>query len=222
MKLTEIFDPEVVDKTINKNLQKTKNFYGNDFSKDSMGYGLFSFVRPDKRDPHLISKRHKNPEWEKSAMPDLFIKYAEMVMDEKLWNMIHFPRIYKLTTLTDVEDKKLRKWKIEKLYDASTLNHEEVQSLMERYFGSGIYKTVGLPPNKITYRHVLQYLANTIKVNDLEKIKDETLLNACKKLIEIKDRLSQKTEIPFDLGYSNIMIRRTKFGPEVVFSDPFA
>lgn len=217
MKLTEIFEPETINKSTHKNL---KGSYNDVSDKNIIGAGMFSLVSSNKRDPHLISKRHKSPERD-GKYTDAFTEYAEIVVRDELWNMIHFPRIYKTITLRDSENKKLRKWKIEKLYSLATLNSKETSSLIERYFGND----ANIDSLKIEKpHHMADYLGNKIIDNELDAIKDETLLAACKKLIEIKQELSRVKNVAvfLDLGTGNIMIRRTKYGPEIVFSDPFA
>lgn len=215
MKLIEIFEPysrEVSSDTIHEPRSAEK-------SKNLLGSGLFSDVVKSKNDPHVVYKTNKRPE--SKHIDDPFPLYAEIVMRDRLWDMVHFPRIYKSLATKDGLDTKMFEWTMEKLYPIQSLNSRELVYLCEKYFDKDIDHK-----RKSDLVYVLTGdIADATELERYEKrITDDTLKAACKKLISVKNEIqtTHRCRITWDVSIDNIMIRRTNTGVDVVFSDPFA
>ena len=213
MKLDEIleaFDTQVSDKTTSRSFRPSVP----PKSEDELGRGSFSIARPSK-DPHTIKKRQFNdPSLRKES--DVFQDYARVVYKNKLWDKIHFPRIYSAKTLKDKEGNVLHRWEMEKLLPLDSLaknDHDELYHFFAKYVPEDYALSV---------RSFLDVLDQAAHTGNVDKIDDENLQRAIKWLHQMYRHFAKKYDkMRFDLRPSNVMVRRTNTGPQLVFSDPF-
>jgi hypothetical protein len=210
IELQEIFDPTTSEYNYKGKFKPSS--YPEEPHPIELGRGSFSVAQLDKSDPHMI-KKHQfiGP----TQLTDVFQDYANIIIEEKLWDMVHFPRIYKIKKFTDSTEKTLYKWHMEKLSKLSTLNDKEITYLYEKYFNilSEYRKDFDLA----------ETIEDAVKHNP-KIITDQILFNAVKKLIKIHNILFQEKypQLFYDLHVGNIMVRRNPTSLDIVFTDPFA
>jgi hypothetical protein len=190
------------------------------WSSNELGRGTFSTVKRDVNDPHLIDKEQRVKQV--YDLTDLFDDYAEIIAKERLWELIHFPRVYSIKTYRDQKGEKRSNWKMEKLIPIDKISKEEIKRLTQRYFIPSIIEEIA--EKDYDYSEFSYHLDIPVSMDNLSSIKDSTLRTALEKLTEIYTDLARKygeTDVELDLHEDNIMFRRTQHGLEVVFSDPF-
>lgn len=218
MKLQEIFEPELSQVKMNngaihRGILPPK-------TPDELGRGIFSRVTTHADDPHLITKYQMRSN--DGYIRDLFNEYAEIIALHKLWNLIHFPRVYAIKKIVDDAGNSLHEWKIEKLVPLSAVSKNDIESLSERYFSPKIIRK--LVDEKYHISEFCYVIERSIQYEKWDNFVDDTLREAGKVLYEIYKVLDKKYpyNVSFDLHEDNIMFRRTHTGLELVFSDPFA
>lgn len=213
MKLIEIFEPSVEQKNYRGEFDFRSS--GKNMGHGVLGQGSFSVARHDKSDPHMVNKRQYDPGTEIGTVNDVFDLYATVVVKEQLWDMVHFPRIYKIKKITDSTGKSVHRWKMEKLIPLDSVSVEELQHLFRRYFAT--------MPNSTSPHYISRHIKEVIQYGWVRSIKDDTFKAACEKLIEIFTEIQKTNDAVFiDLHSNNLMVRRSHLGIDVVFSDPFA
>jgi hypothetical protein len=207
MKLQEIFDADI---------RNTDDVLSLDPTGDFIARGTFSAAFDDNDDPHMINKiqvkKHRH------GWTDVFGPYAAIVVRDKLWNMVHFPRIYEIDHVND----SVVKWKMEKLLTMDQIRPDEFAQTMRRYFMEDDAE------NTIDSPHNLFYLFRSMVEMGADKsdiIKDATLIKATQKIHDVYNELRSDPDVEptvaIDLHAGNVMYRRTHVGLELVFSDPF-
>jgi hypothetical protein len=186
-----------------------------------LGQGSFSRASEDKSDPHLIIKSHVTKH-AFGGLSDMFDEYAQIVAKEQLWNMVHFPRVYAIKTYVDPTGATQSQWHMEKLIPMKdpSVNKRELRGLCERLFVPDIYAEI-----KESDFHISE-ISDQIDIVVTEEvwnsIKDSTFKKACMKLDEIYKKLQADDDrVKMDIHDENIMFRRTQYGLDVIFSDPF-
>lgn len=187
-----------------------------------IGAGSQSVVMTDPDDPHMVKKFSRSPGSTKS---DGFVRYAEIVAQEKLWENPHFPRIYQTNTNVDRNRLAMKDWQIEKLNKAADIPFSELGNLAIRYFSDGIkaelreLRRYGGEQTERYSRKASSLMVDVIKGEHPDiTITDEVLAGAVKTLFE----LSKHPKLYFDLHGGNVMYRRTAVGIQLVFMDPFS
>jgi hypothetical protein len=197
---------------------------------DALGHGEFSRVTQDKDDPHMVDKQQLNrTDRSGSIFVDMFDQYAEIIAEERLWEMIHFPRVYAIKKYTDEAGEVRNKWKMEKLIELDSLDQEEIKRMTHRYFIPEVAEEVAeLDAEKEDQYHYSNFadaISVAIHEGEWDHFRDKTLEKAAEKLEDIYTDLRQNygyDAVALDLHSGNIMVRRTQNGLQVVFSDPFA
>lgn len=213
MKLNEIFDTQITSKALDAPF--TPNDGNRYEDQEALGVGHFSRAFKDPDDPHMIDKEQIRKSYQ-DRMADGFEFFAKKVIKNKLWNEIHFPRIYVENVTTDKTGKKNYKWKMEKLIPLTEYSDEGLHHLAEQYFGED---------NAIEINSGYT-LASAVQdaVHGYIKIRDEQLMKALKILKELYKEYFELTNGGgfWDMHAANMMIRRTSVGPQLVITDPFA
>lgn len=212
--LQEIFTP--TETTIFSNRKFRPNYDPNP-TKRELGRGKYSVVADDPADPHMVKKRQLSRS-DTDNSKDLYTTFAKTVVAYKLWNKIHFPRIYEIKVLQDKDHKQLFKWRIEKLHDIYTLSPEEFDSLINRYFTRDIVQAINKSPERMC-----DIMRSMIVKKDFSNVEDEqfkTCMAIISKMIQSFQSIGRYFKL--DLHSGNIMVRRTSVGPQLVITDPFS
>lgn len=200
-----------------------------------LGQGWYSVVRNDKKDPHMVKKNSKAARKQTDdgvENEDGFDYFAKALIDNNLIDSIpFFPRIYDIKKITDRNGDYIYKYQIEKLVPYHQLTTKEMQTVISRYTQNFDYEhNAKLLGSRATPQYVMHLwfageLSNIVDGMKRKTIKDEDLLNALNILknmaSQIQDESDGKTGFP-DIGASNLMYRRTKYGVQPVITDPFA
>lgn len=211
---TAITDVDVEDESYNEYRYKSP-------SDDELGRGTFSRARSGN-DPHVIKKQQMNKYDSSHSLVDLFDEYAEIISKGRLWEYIHFPRVYATKRKTDQDGNTLHDWEMERLIPSTSIDSEELKRLSQRYFVPDVVKELGEE-----HFHVGEFayqLEAIIETNSINLVKDVTLAKAVTILHKIFKHLEKKSKahhVNMDMHEDNIMFRRTQNGLQVVFSDPF-
>lgn len=218
--LQEIFEPAISTQTMDRyhsfdGLPKDPN------AGERLGSGTFSSASEDKADPHMVSKQ-QHRKHSVSGLTDMFDEYAVIIARDKLWNMVHFPRVYTIKSYVDPQGETKSQWSMEKLIpmNSKSLNHLEINSLCERYFDEYVYEEIS--DAEFHLGEIAYQIEKIIEEDALHLIIDETFRAASKKLIAVYHELQGKyPSATMDLHDENIMYRRSPHGLDMVFSDPF-
>lgn len=208
MKLDEIIQPEVSIKPY-RGTFKHKS-YIND--KNALGSGYYSVVRQDKTDPHMIKKDQRSSDY---LADDPYHIFAKEILENKLYDNIHFPKIYKSTGFKDSTGRTIMRWRMERLTEMSKLSPEEVGNLFEKYFNPDAIKGHGRTIEVFAY-----LIDKAVSRNDFDIIEDPELKEALQQIRIIYDKYG-RTVMSVDIHSANIMIRRTPYGNQIVITDPF-
>lgn len=210
MKLTEIFEPSVSNVKTNRAFSR-----GGEppTTKNELGRGTFSIASTDPSDPHLIKKRQYIYG---GGMQDAFDLYANEIVKNKLWDNIHFPRIYSIKSIEDRTGKKLHKWKIEKLHPLRSLNAKELKYLATRTFNQSVAENVD------SWWDFTIHFSSAIRGHYFNDIKDQELAQALELIADMYEKFSKEyPRMRLDLHEENMMARRTNLGVQLVITDPF-
>lgn len=218
MKILNILNEEAyqtIQKHINvgKELPPAKN---DNISKDS---GTFSKVNPSPNDPftvNKISKDHRETYGGKynAEHHDGYWSYiTAIVNNDELKSNPFLPRVYSIKSYYDKEGNKKFIANIEKL-----LNYKEVDTKQLKQYIPHIID-IGNDNNYFD-QYPLLALCDTIEAaayhGNYAHIKNEKLIEALKFINSISNRYH------IDLHSDNIMFRRTKYGIELVITDPLS
>lgn len=190
-------------------------------SYNELGRGEFSRAESGD-DPHVVTKQQLNKSDPYGELVDLFDEYAEMISEKRLWEFIHFPRVYKTKRKHNSQGQTRYEWEMERLIPVKTIEHDEIVRLSNRYFKSSALED--LEEEEFHISEFVFQLEMMAELNDVKSIKDETLAKSISILNVIFNSLQRKHAphtVTMDLHSENIMFRRTQNGLQVVFSDPF-
>ena len=218
MKLNEIINHKNL---VRKSPLSPDDRYALGDDPDVVGLGQFSTVVKNKEDPHMVNKYHDEP----ASKTDGFVAYAEMVVEYKLWENIHFPRIYEThTQASDDSDEEFKDYVMEKLVPYNKLPLPTLIGLYNRYFyGKEVSQPDSRDNGNKAKNEVVTKITNALKAlvtgnrQATIKINDPEMENAIKTLKE----LHQKLPFDLDLHPLNLLYRLTSSGPQLVFADPF-
>lgn len=212
----EMFDAQVSSSSMNS-LFSSKD-YDPPTSKKEIGRGVFSVVNSDKNDPHTVNKTQLvRPD--KVGDKDSFESFAKIVIKHKLWDKIHFPRIYAQKLTTDKGGRTQYKWKIERLVPLYDMSKKEFEFMAEKYFVPDVADRA-----KSDAMIFAKAVRDMVRYEAMEKyIEDEQFLEAVqitRKMFEFLN--GKRPRVRLDLHVNNMMVRRTPYGPQLVITDPFA
>lgn len=185
------------------------NRFGRKNTRD-LPQGYYSIVRPNKTDPHLVTKTSKRRY--DSTESDSFGDFIKFIYENGYQDNIHMPRVYNWKVLTDSNGNKIYKYDIEKLVDGKDIDPE----LMVRYVQSIIPESE-LRPYDIDYTILSDFVSHEINTRQNTFMSDE-LNRACAIVADAITAL----EVERDTHFNNIMFRQNRYGIQLVFSDPVA
>lgn len=196
------------------------------------GVGRYSVVKPGS-DPHTVKKSSKTPGMD---MMDGYWKFIDYVIKYKLWENPHFPRVYSIKKIKDSTGDIMFRGEIEKLEPLKGLRFDEIKHLYEKIFGldelpSLMKNTKGLGKEELAKLYIDRFakdISQTAKGIVPNWIVDESFKNAIEILKKIKEKEKSSGEkairgkgFIYDIHSENIMVRRTPYGLQLVFTDPF-
>lgn len=180
MKLNEIISSE-----INKPKSYSGEFYNPDHdeesyydyrrkrnrnsnNKDHLGAGMYSTVKDDKKDPHMVVKYQHRPVAGNLEGGFLFAKY---VMQHNLWENPCFPRFYNLDQYVDSANASINKLQMEKLTALDKISMQEYLILIETTFD------VSKLPNELGQQYVIAQKLENENRSDMYSEANSSLLN---------------------------------------------
>ena len=179
-------------------------------SKDELGRGAFSKVTPDHNDPHLVKKTNITPLGKQHAdKADGFEQFVRLIDESGMNENIHFPRIYRATKVTDAQGTHRSSYSMEKLEPIKSLSFEDSKTLEQTHMTEGYSEDASLSDRL--------YDACRSPSARERYVKMESLKEACEALYEMDD----VSDFRLDIHKDNIMVRRTPYGVQLVFSNPF-
>jgi len=189
--------------------------------------GFFSQVRPNKNDPHTVTKRSKQPKDPKSKkyLGDPFGEFVEYMAENDVVGNIYFPKVYNFKTITDPHGKEIYKYEIEKLNESTALSKKQVEFLREKIFKE-IPKGVDIDNGQDLAQAIGNIVGDYINKgkNTLSRyIKDDELVEAVNQIrhfIRVRNHIEDARQTQFDRAWTSIMYRNTPYGPQLVFADP--
>lgn len=214
MRLSEIYEslvqPEISnDSEFAEDPSSMSEYDRMEFGIDDQG--AFAYKRNLKDNPHEIEKISRSSI---AVISDKYWQYVDYLLKHDLMDNPYFPNIYNVEdNYKSNKDGALQaRARIEKLDHFNSLNSKEAQYLAEKIFG------INAASNDIyTYKNLYVIFAEATFLPDEIEILDENFIEAKKYL----HRFAREYYATFDLSINNIMVRRTPYGPQLVFSDPF-
>jgi len=195
--------------------------------------GRFSTVKPGS-DPHTVKKSSKVPGMDTI---DGYWTFIDYVIKYKLWENPHFPRVYSIKKIKDSTGDLMFRGEIEKLEPLKELNLKEIEHLFERIFGQDglptlMQNTAGLDSSELKKAYIDRFAKDIEQISKgITKLKivDDSFKKAIKilQMIRKKEKQAGKKSIRggrgliYDIHSENIMVRRTPYGLQLVFTDPF-
>lgn len=225
MKITDILEmlePAVSKKRYNGTFVDTNHHEYDEANKGKEGgRGVFSNVRADKKDPHMMRKNHHGPvtvDMERNYIQDGYVGFINHLIENKLVGQyVNLPRVYDIKELTDKQGKKVFTYTIEKLLSHNDISEKELVQVIENTLDhvpptlSDDYSSHGMN------RWFGDELESAI-FNNYRHVIDEEMK---KSLQVIRDIVKANGhEMSIDLNSGNIMYRRTPYGLQAVLSDP--
>lgn len=184
--------------------------------------GAYGYVTHDEKKPFTVNKKPKR--MENDEFIDVYKEYIKGVVFLKLAQRNpYFPRVYEFRTI-DTKDGQDYDFEIEKLIHYNMVSVEEFYVMVKHMFGKDIVQELG-PPSHHSSKSICEFICTEfskfIETNKEIFIKDEQLLSALK-ILKSMDKKFTKDGSFLDLHEENVMFRRTPFGIQLVFTDPFA
>jgi len=207
--LTEIIEPRLKKKKVGWEFGDMRKFK----SDASIGHGHFSVVTLDD-DPHFVNKRSFRVVDPKDTH-DAYWGYVYYIIKNKLWQNPYFPRIYDVKRIVDKDGKMHFTAKMEKLHP---FNPNDIEGTVLPLVRRMLTKEARLEFGNITGQDLLTLIESAVAGDDyLKYIKDDQLIDAIKKLQYYRN----KHPTLIDIWSDNVMIRKSPYGPQLVFTDPF-
>lgn len=179
-------------------------------TRDELGRGAFSKVRPDREDPHMVTKQSVTPLGSNHLdKADGFDAFVKMLIDNDLMDDIHFPKVYKAQKVTDKTGTHKHNYTIEKLEPLKSLSREELASIEDSHMNPGYDEDFPI------WERIYD-ACRSARAREMY-IKMESLKESCQSLEDMGDY----SDFRLDIHRDNLMVRRTPYGLQLVFSDPF-
>lgn len=221
MKIEDILNEELINPE-----QTEKSYHGNfkrNFkipSKPNLGAGARSKVKADPTDPHMAIKFTKNPLQKENEGFDRYPEFIKYLITHKIENP-HFPKVYKMSKISDKNQRFIYTYRLEKLIPIDQISEEEFSAFIQKTFTENSEHYNTLMDDNQPFDHKLTMLGvifnHIITYGDSEhSILQESLSEALQILKKILIDLNATS----DVYYKNIMWRRGGQGLTVVFIDP--
>lgn len=212
--LLELVTPTRTQRNTNLNLRR-----GDDNARDVLGQGLYSTVKNDRTDPHMVRKHHHAPlddHWN-----DGFIDFINYLIDNNL-SSVNLPRIYDVTEIKDRDGKKIYKYKVEKLIPSDDISLDELLALVNRTVKGELnydkHTSKEFLKSEILYQ-LGSLFEKAVESGDYSRIADEEMVNTLQIIANFKKNSATPPDIDI-ANPSNIMFRRGRYGLQLVISDP--
>jgi len=234
-KLIEIIEPRVSDKNISKDFTSDDDKkIQQSLQKRELGSGNYSSVAPDRGDSHMVKKTSYG--YLDSDREDPYWLYVNHIIKNKLWENPYFPRIYKQRNVKDSSGHVVKRAQMEKLEPVSVLSDEELKALFHKVLGISDYdkwakRTDNIDKNvkDVVINTILDITEDVIKTGSYKTfatfaIDESDIDDNFKRALNILYNLSKTDNIfmGLDLYEDNVMVRRGKYGSQLVFTDIFA
>lgn len=169
-----------------------------------LGSGFFASVfQQDKDVQHAL----KVGDVVKTKNGDPYLMYLSKVVN--LHNP-YFPQVSELKVLERKNGPAVYKVRLEMLQAMQTLTEDEMDVIVSRIFGQ--------QARKMYPRDLALWIDEAILEPDMWKsVQDTALVEALQIMHEI-----EKLGFFNDISINNMMVRRTKYGPQLVITDPFS
>ena len=205
--------------------------------KGRIGRGAFFDVEDDERDDHVVIKKSRfatdryTPEHE----TDAFDAFVELIIEHDMTSNIHFPRIYAKTTNVDSGKKAHREYSIERLTPHGVIGKKHLIIAYKQLYANELQAEKDLsevikseePDWPYTIEDAMTE-AMGYRVEDM--ISGSTPISTYS--VELDSAIEflrmcytdskYSGQLYLDLQPDNIMFRRTPYGYQIVFNDPFA
>lgn len=206
MKIFEIINTKYTPKS-NNNPEKDRPI-------KSAGY--YANVLPDE-DEHMVNKTYKRPRMGIENEP--YYMYIKTIADNNLASSNpFFPRVYEYSSNTDEYNYSRPVFKMEKLKHYNEFPEEIFYEIGKNLIKDFENTCEFFIKKNAYFRGICDVMNNAIILNDFSDIKDNNLKSALKIIYEIKQ---QTIGAGADLQKpENTMIRSTRYGPQLVITDP--
>jgi len=195
-------------------------------SPERIGRGAYGsvFDQPNADVDHVLKISRSSGT--SNEEPDGYASYIERILN--LHNP-YFPQIGEFKVLRNRDTgRDMYKTRIETLAPLQTLTDQEVQMLWKRIFGDHTRRTT---IDRSDRDSALDYIMQVIRAAvagydmdgywvDVDNIADPSFIEALNVIRQIKND-DPEHELGSDIHYGNVMVRRTKYGPQLVITDPF-
>lgn len=226
MKILNIISEEAYQ-TIHKDIKSNKELpikHNTKRDKDTIESGVFSKVNNDKNDPFTVNKHSKEQRSNYYSKKPVDVKsqdgywdYIENISkNDELKSNPFLPRIYAIRSLKDDHGNRKLSANIERLVNAVQIENEDPDMLAD--YISTIVDTDSTP--KSFNLTLIEYLAKILQIaaarGNYTNIKNDQLKEALAFIHEMSEFFW------LDIHSGNIMFRRTKYGIQLVITDPLA
>lgn len=191
-----------------------------------LGSGSFASAYVNRDRPHDI-RRISAP----TTQPDAYQKYIEALKKSPDYDNPYFPQIHEVTKYQDRARgdaaQTVLSVKAGRLRRITELREEEIQAVLERWFGEDYESVLGneyplggtrAQPGDISYYMFPALVRKIIEDKKFrKKVVDQDLLRAA---IFIGKLVTKRVRT--DLGVNNLMYRRSPSGIQIVITDPIA
>lgn len=214
----ELVTPEVEERRFNGTFKASDDIplgVMQNTIKKQLGHGHYSRVKPHPSDPHLVKKTSHNIKYSGDDGYRSFIAY---IIENKLTDNIHFPKVYNIRTITDKNGKKIYSFDVERLVPLRKLGVEQMKAALDSHFNDDRIEEVEDEDDGIGI--IMTNIDMAVHEGVFSVLKTQELKDACFILFKLsKDEASPHW---FDLKYDNMMWRLTPYGAQLVFTDPLA
>lgn len=204
-----------VVKTNNLPRRLMQNMYP--FDERKLGAGV-DYVVLKTKDPHTVRKISHTS----NIFDDAYYIYISYIIEHKLQDNPHFPRIYNVKRIEDNEKKRSHySFELEKLESIDSISTEELKLWIENNIKREYFNSVQMHTHEEIETFISQIIKSCIQSKQLsmDSITDKRLIQACNIINDIKHK---NNELYYDIHSENLMFRRAPFGLQLVITDPFA
>jgi hypothetical protein len=154
------------------------------------------------------------------ADQDGYLVYVQAIVNSKSSNR-HLPRIYDVRVWKDSKNRIVYKVVMEKLIDIGTLSEPEIYVLFRSLFKDENKVKELFDQDANNFASMIDFIDHAIKGNiDLSMLQQTT--NEFQQAVTLIKRAQHQSDATVDIGYNNVMARRTPYGPQLVITDPLA
>ena len=215
MKISELLETPYQTRVKNKTVDKDLDYFTLNVGKINPKYdpkqGMYSVVTPDNSDPHMVRKTSKAPR--KPDFKEGFVKFVEYIIENKHQDNIHFPRIYDVKSFTDKNGLHIESFQIEKLVDAKYIDPDVLIDYQE--------SLLGWRPRYDEWEQnytIADKIRTAVYKGQSGVFESEELNQACDILAKARIEVDSYP----DIHSGNIMYRQTRYGIQLVITDPFS